>query len=138
MKKGTVVREVAEHFATIRKRGNGYIAERQQGAPEAYPSVDELLVSFKPAFEESQRCGGNWSKEIDLIKDIERNATPKERWMLSRDGKMKGAITIDNVGVCRMEGCCGHRIHVLWPDGSFTNPCSKGCVCVDKETLQII
>lgn len=27
---------------------------------------------------------------------------------------------------CRLEGCNGHRVTVLWPDGRRTMPCSEG------------
>ena len=38
---------------------------------------------------------------------------------------------------CTLEGCKGVRIHVKWPDGHSTYPCSKGCSQVDAETLKI-
>ena len=58
--------------------------------------------------------------------------------MLSRDGKTRGFIRNLQSRRCQQEGCTGWRIHVVWPDGKSTYPCSKGCKVVDAETLQII
>ena len=62
----------------------------------------------------------------------------KKKYMLSSDGKMRGEIKNLQSRKCRLEGCTGWRIHVKWPDGSSTYPCSKGCIVVDKETLKIM
>lgn len=62
----------------------------------------------------------------------------KETRMLSRDGKTVGTIINLRSRRCMMEGCPGWRIHVRWPDGSNTYPCSCGCKSVDKDTLQIL
>ena len=59
------------------------------------------------------------------------------KYMLSRDGAMKGEIRNLKSRRCRLEGCTGWRIHVKWPNGRHTYPCSKGCVHVDDETLRI-
>lgn len=60
------------------------------------------------------------------------------KYMLARDGKMKGVIKNLHCRKCNAESCTGHRILVQWPDGKRTLPCSKGCKVVDDETLQII
>lgn len=60
-----------------------------------------------------------------------------EKIMLSRDGSTKGIIKNLQSRRCTMEGCPGWRIHVVWPDGSSTYPCSCGCRNVDENTLQI-
>ena len=57
--------------------------------------------------------------------------------MLNRDGTIQGIIINPNSRKCAMEGCTGMRIHVKWPDGKSTYPCSKGCKEVNQETLQI-
>lgn len=63
--------------------------------------------------------------------------TPPTR-MLSRDGKKVGVIKNLRSRPCRLEGCTGMRIHVEWPDGKSTYPCSKGCERVDEDTLRIV
>lgn len=62
----------------------------------------------------------------------------KKMTMLSRDGKQKGTVLNLHSRRCTMEGCGGWRIHVRWPDGKNTYPCSRGCKAIDKDTLQII
>ena len=62
----------------------------------------------------------------------------KENVMLSRDGKIRGLIKNLHSRKCQMEGCHGWRIHVVWPDGKSTYPCSKGCKTVDQHTLQLL
>lgn len=57
--------------------------------------------------------------------------------MLDRTGTETGEIKKLNCYPCRMEGCTGVRIHVKWPDGRRTYPCSKGCKVIDDDTLQI-
>lgn len=59
------------------------------------------------------------------------------KYMLSRDGTERGEIRNLRSRPCRLEGCTGVRIHVRWPDGKSTYPCSKGCRLVDPETLRI-
>lgn len=58
--------------------------------------------------------------------------------MLSRDGKKVGVIKNLRSRPCRLEGCTGMRIHVKWPDGKSTYPCSTGCERVDEDTLRIV
>lgn len=58
--------------------------------------------------------------------------------MFSRDGKIVGEIKNLHSRPCPMAGCKGHRIHVLWPDGKSTYPCSNGCKEIDPNTLQIL
>lgn len=62
----------------------------------------------------------------------------KEQYMLSSDGKIRGEIQNLRSRRCSMAGCTGWRIHVKWPDGHSTYPCSKGCIAVDKDTLKIM
>lgn len=57
--------------------------------------------------------------------------------MLSRNGSMIGEIKNLNSRRCKLEGCTGVRIHVKWPNGRSTYPCSKGCKQIDADTLQI-
>lgn len=59
------------------------------------------------------------------------------KYMLSRDGNLRGIIKNMQSRKCKMEGCTGWRIHVVWPDGKSSYPCSKGCVHVSNDTLQI-
>ena len=65
----------------------------------------------------------------------EKERTPK--YMLSRDGSKKGVIKNMRSRPCRLEGCTGMRIHVKWPDGRSTYPCSKGCRRIDDDTMKI-
>lgn len=67
----------------------------------------------------------------------ERAAEPDPKYMLSRDGTRRGEIKNLRSRRCSLEGCNGVRIHVKWPDGKSTYPCSKGCKRVDDETMQI-
>lgn len=60
------------------------------------------------------------------------------QYMLSRDGKKRGTITNLKAGKCRLEGCKGWRIRVVWADGKVTFPCECGCKMIDEKTLQII
>lgn len=48
------------------------------------------------------------------------------------------AGTITATSVCNLEGCRGLRLHVRWPDGKRTRPCSKGCDFRKDGNLQII
>lgn len=61
----------------------------------------------------------------------------KKMVMLSRDGKQKGVILNLQSRHCTMEGCNGWRIHVRWPNGKNTYPCSRGCKVIDDNTMQI-
>lgn len=38
---------------------------------------------------------------------------------------------------CQMEGCCGQRLTVRWPDGKRTHPCTKGMTQRADGHLQI-
>ena len=64
--------------------------------------------------------------------------TENYKKMLSRDGKLTGEIKNLRSRRCQMSGCTGVRIHVKWPDGHSTYPCSKGCRVINDKTLQII
>ena len=58
--------------------------------------------------------------------------------MLDRTGTQVGKIKNLRSRRCTMTGCPGWRIHVKWPDGSTTYPCSKGTRIIDDKTLQIV
>ena len=58
--------------------------------------------------------------------------------MLDREGKTVGEIKNLHSRKCKLEGCSGWRIHVKWPNGKSTFPCSKGIKVIDDETMQII
>lgn len=57
--------------------------------------------------------------------------------MLSRDRSKIGVVLNRNAGLCRMEGCTGHRQYVVWEDGTRTYPCTKGCSGVADYIEQI-
>ena len=61
---------------------------------------------------------------------------PMPKFMLSRDGSMKGEI----IGTrrCQLEGCGAECYIVRWSDKRRTYPCSKGCKATDiPDTIQI-
>lgn len=58
--------------------------------------------------------------------------------ILSHDGQMVGRILNMHSRPCSMEGCTGVRIHVKWPDGRSTYPCSKGCKELPSGLWQIV
>lgn len=60
------------------------------------------------------------------------------KYMLSRDGLRRGEIKNLRSRKCHTECCPGWRIHVRWPDGKNTYPCSCGCKIVDDETWQVM
>lgn len=37
-------------------------------------------------------------------------------------------ISTGTLEKCSMHGCNGKRVHVKWPDGKLTKPCSKGLI----------
>ena len=65
------------------------------------------------------------------------NKEPEAK-MLSRDGQMVGQILNMYSRPCPMEGCTWTRIHVKWPDGKSTYPCSKGCLEISPGLFQIV
>lgn len=60
------------------------------------------------------------------------------RYLLSRNGKTVGIIKNRFSRPCSMEGCTGMRMHVVWPDGKSTYPCSRGCECAGPFTERIV
>ncbi len=44
--------------------------------------------------------------------------------VVSRNGLMVGTVVGDRA--CRLAGCTGHCLAVVWPDGRHTYPCLKG------------
>lgn len=70
----------------------------------------------------------------DVVDDLDIKLTgilcgtfPRVDRLVSRDGDEVGRIANKNSRPCRLEGCTGVRMHVVWPDGNSTYPCSKGC-----------
>lgn len=53
-----------------------------------------------------------------------------------RDGTTRGVRT-GGTRRCPMAGCNGIRIHVRWPDGKTTYPCSKGLRALADGSFQI-
>lgn len=53
-------------------------------------------------------------------------------FVLTSDGKLRGQAT-GSYKRCTLEGCTGRRIHVRWPDGHRTWPCTKGMEIVSWE-----
>ncbi len=43
----------------------------------------------------------------------------------TKDARVAGTIT--GTSECRQAGCRGLYLHVKWPDGTRTYPCTKGC-----------
>jgi hypothetical protein len=54
----------------------------------------------------------------------------------TRMAKTAGIVT--GTSVCRLEGCGGIVLHVRWPDGHRTYPCSRGCRERTDGSLQIV
>jgi hypothetical protein len=44
---------------------------------------------------------------------------------------------VTNTSYCPLVGCGGLRLHVRWPDGKRTYPCSKGCTQQEGGSLRI-
>lgn len=65
-----------------------------------------------------------------------RESAPVDK-ILSRDGTKTGIIKNLRSRPCRMEGCTGMRMHVVWPDGRHTYPCSKGCTRLEEHLWKI-
>jgi len=59
---------------------------------------------------------------------------PEVIW--DREKKEKGRVTGSTM-VCRLEGCLGRRIRVVWEDGRSTWPCSKGLRELSETEWQI-
>lgn len=53
------------------------------------------------------------------------------KFVESRDGLLVGRVTSASRR-CRLEGCGGVRLRVVWPDGKVTYPCSRGLVGAGK------
>lgn len=43
----------------------------------------------------------------------------------SKRRQRSGKITATSC--CQLDGCPGRRLHVKWPSGNLTKPCSRGC-----------
>jgi hypothetical protein len=48
-----------------------------------------------------------------------------QKRVYARGGKRYGLAT-GTTRRCQLEGCCGTRLGVRWPDGKITWPCTKG------------
>lgn len=44
---------------------------------------------------------------------------------------------VTNTSACRLDGCDGCRLHVLWPDGHRTYPCAKAVKTRANGDLEI-
>ncbi|MCZ8254431.1 MAG: hypothetical protein O9327_01965 [Polaromonas sp.] len=53
------------------------------------------------------------------------NTARSDLQVFSADGSSSG-IAKHPWYRCRLEGCTGRRLTVVWPDGKTTRPCSKG------------
>ena len=58
-------------------------------------------------------------------------------YILSKDGRIKGEIRNLCSRPCRIEGCAGVKMHVKWPGGQSTYPCSKGCTRIGPHLWRI-
>lgn len=80
-------------------------------------------------------CPACAEEEANRQRVVVATGTPK--FVLSRDGKMKGEVT--GTRRCRLEGCTGAALSVKWPDGKRTYPCSKGTEAADDpDTVKIV
>lgn len=61
---------------------------------------------------------------------------PKGTIILSRDGKLQGKV-FGGHHLCKLEGCRGSRVGVLWPDGKRTYPCDRALAPVTPGTYRI-
>ncbi len=67
-------------------------------------------------------------------KDIRFNG----RKIFTRNGGVRGLLT-GTTRRCQLEGCSGIRVRAVWPDGSWTWPCTKGLHWdVAKQVYRII
>ena len=55
----------------------------------------------------------------------------------NRDGTVVGELT-GCQRPCQMEGCHGMRLHVKWPDDTWTWPCSRGIKQRRDKAFQIL
>lgn len=57
---------------------------------------------------------------------------PQPIYIRDRNDSITGVVRNLNAGRCRMEGCTGVRMYVIWEDGKSSRPCSKGCSWDDE------
>jgi len=55
----------------------------------------------------------------------------------SQNGEQEGIFT-GHEKSCRMEGCRGIRLRVVWPDGGITWPCTRGLEPITEERSRIM
>ena len=58
--------------------------------------------------------------------------TPKGVSVFRRGAKKPSGRTTGKASRCRMDGCPGYRISVIWDNGERTRPCSKGMILTKK------
>jgi len=58
-------------------------------------------------------------------------------YILSQDNTKIGEIKNMKSRPCPIEGCTGMRMHVKWPDGKSTYPCTKGCTQISTHFWKI-
>ena len=61
---------------------------------------------------------------------------PDHVMVYNKDGQVSGCAKSTGYR-CRMEGCTGVRLTVMWPDGRQTRPCTKGLFTRADGSLQI-
>lgn len=108
---------------TVNHKGLPFLATNKEDNPSNHIVIEDMIMTIKP--------------EIPAARSQITESVPEPKYMLSADGTKCGIIKKFNSRRCRLEGCTGVRIHVVWPDGKSTYPCSKGCHPIDKGTLQI-
>ena len=62
----------------------------------------------------------------DLAQHLPPPLEPVEKGtrVYRRDGSVVGKAT-GGRSRCRLAGCMGTRLHVKWPDGALTKPCTR-------------
>lgn len=68
---------------------------------------------------------------------MDKKSEKVKDYILSSDGKMRGEIRNPQSRPCSMAGCTGMRMHVRWPDGCSTYPCTKGCTQLGEHLWKI-
>lgn len=62
----------------------------------------------------------------------------KTIWSRKVGGRTQGKGKVTNTGICRLEGCGGTSLSVLWKNGQRTYPCAKGVTARDDGDLEIV
>lgn len=61
----------------------------------------------------------------------------KKIWSRPTPGEKQKHGRVTNTGVCRLSGCGGASLCVLWKDGRRTYPCAKAVKVRDDGDLEI-